>query len=327
MPSDPPPGAIKRPFPRIGPVDSAALNSMLTFEHLEIEGDLHNNLFPKEKIWNKDRNLYLSLQPEQDQLSQSRRQRFRAPIHGGEAERLDILPLRFGGAVHHRALWKIFRGKLTFKSSTDGLEYGTLPVVAKYMRPRNFPEVRQPDNWLFEEHGHHTRATAWSEALNEDAILRGLIQLQGTIVPNYYGLYGLSRSQKPAGAAPDIVVMIMEDVGEQRFPPGCRSASDFTIEQRRDIIAHYEALHQHGQVVQHDLRVNENHMLQRQVGHRYRFAIIDFQKAKSLVGLSSDERSSWVETDEGALVCHLGYIFRRDSNGVLCGADGAEIKL
>ncbi|WVQ93136.1 hypothetical protein IAU59_000200 [Kwoniella sp. CBS 9459] len=221
---------VLREIPRIGHPDDRTV-IIDSFPYLEIEGDLDgaylydNPEYPDTKLRPIAHSMITELteadHPDpQATPTQSRRTRKGQTnvIRGLAQGSLSFIPTH-GSDRYEGKLWKIFKGKLVHKSaSSDLAEYQEIPVVLKITWPRwKFPQVKPLHDDMFEGHGNHTSETAWTEALHEDLTLRRLSHLQGDIIPNYYGLYSWSEDKIDLTRTmpPDVVVMIMEDAGEQ----------------------------------------------------------------------------------------------------------------
>ncbi|WVF65468.1 hypothetical protein IAT40_000196 [Kwoniella sp. CBS 6097] len=216
-------------IPKVGQSDHAPYR-VDGFTHLEIEGDL-NGQFTRRKSFDP---LYkaapdVKLRPISLSMLKIREDPHATPRKPGHFKKSDYRfadPFANGSIrftledpkFHQGALWKVFKGELSFTPTMPGREYQKVPVVLKLMWLSRFRDAMPRDEMFFEE--HHTCDTAWTESLNEDDTLRRLSSFQGGIVPNYYGLYTWTVNTREISRStpPEVLVMVMEDVGFKDFP-------------------------------------------------------------------------------------------------------------
>ncbi|WVQ93158.1 hypothetical protein IAU59_000222 [Kwoniella sp. CBS 9459] len=170
----------------------------------------------------------------------------------------------------------------------------TGPIYASY----DFPE------------DPYTPQSSWELVKNEDSTLRRLIDFQGELLPSYYGLYGLFRKSKKTmrdaegNNIPDLVIMVMESLGEQERAPITRDALDFNLAEKLRIIALYEDLHVRGRTVHSPYRVNARHIRRRQNTTRNgpnHSIIIDFQKSRLIANYGKKQRWTLITIEENKL--------------------------
>nr|XP_019001492.1 uncharacterized protein I203_05695 [Kwoniella mangroviensis CBS 8507]OCF64953.1 hypothetical protein I203_05695 [Kwoniella mangroviensis CBS 8507] len=124
--------------------------------------------------------------------------------------------------VHVGQLWDVYRGDLI---GCDGISKPQ-HLILKLMRPNAFPDEypSDPDDPRSEEEGYHIKDSAIAAAFREDWIYRTrLVQLQGTIVPEYHGLFTWYDPLEDKPEWPYVFAMIMEDAGDA--DKGCREGS------------------------------------------------------------------------------------------------------
>ncbi|WVF65470.1 hypothetical protein IAT40_000198 [Kwoniella sp. CBS 6097] len=144
---------------------------------------------------------------------------------------------QLGERIHIGHLWTVYRAKLAPDLPGYGDTVNSVSVVLKVLSTTGC-YLAEEQRLQYEEDEVLTPETAYDEATNEDAILRRLIKHQGHFVPSYYGLYYSPDSNREGvGGLQELgkFVMVMEDVGEQRWPAYARHASvDFTLKERMD---------------------------------------------------------------------------------------------
>ncbi|WWC98398.1 hypothetical protein V866_005289 [Kwoniella sp. B9012] len=104
--------------------------------------------------------------------------------------------------VYVGKLWDVYRGKLVLCDGTAKHKV----MIMKLMRPGCFPEEypSDSDDSYSAEEGFHNRDTAITSAYQEDYIYRYYLQeLQGNVVPEYYGMFTCFAEEDEADEADD----------------------------------------------------------------------------------------------------------------------------
>ncbi|OCF44624.1 hypothetical protein I317_01511 [Kwoniella heveanensis CBS 569] len=296
-------GKFLGPIPRISNVNSSWLGSVVSYQRLRVKGDLWRHISSE---YRDPSAFLLPVSARMDSLADGSNDSL--VIHGGYRD------------IHRGHLWTIYRATLTIESATatatDHPGPCSIPVVVKIL-DTNADELSAHFGLgylLPEDYGEYTPDRAYAEALNEDTILRRLLGFQGHFVPNYYGLYGshAGRGSDTFEIGEDILVMVMEDVGEQPCIPLSVRYNHFSREERLEIMSHFDDLHERGHTAQGD-RIRVRHILRRtnHQGHGSRsrdaFALVDFQDAMALENLDERQRDFAIACEDAELERCLGH--------------------
>ncbi|OCF35641.1 hypothetical protein I316_02696 [Kwoniella heveanensis BCC8398] len=278
-------------LPRIGQSDDPP-NTIDAFTHLEIDGDLDGQLYSEDQLSEMGADAKAKFHPVSLSILSKREDPQVTPRKSGHDQPKIPEPtangyIRFrleSTCFYHGHMWRMFRGKLSFKLTTGEPVSEEVPVVLK-LRWFDHEDDMLPPNLLND---------LWANALHEDKILRSLHNLQGDAVPNYYGMYSYSlyRGNPTTGDPPEVLVMVMEDVGEQEYPQ-----------------KHWQFdLHENG------VRIQINHICRRMPKKEdgsHPFVLVDFQAAQSLRGLTDRDLRKKLGLEDIGLLDNLSYGFRR----------------
>ncbi|WVF65463.1 hypothetical protein IAT40_000191 [Kwoniella sp. CBS 6097] len=324
IPTDSP--LISQAIPRVGQSDHPP-DRIDGFSHLQLDGPSSRQLYTERQLLDRGADVNVKLDPISLSILSRQEDPQATPNEPGHGRPRFVDPTAIG-SIHFRLdssdcydghLWTIYRGKLAFNPITAGPSYQEIPVVLKLKDFTIDAGMSSPE----------ALGKQWADALHKDKVLHSLYQLQGGAVPNYYGLYSYSlfRGQPTIKSPPEVLVMIMEDIGEQKYP---RKHWQWGSDQKRGILQAYEDLHHRGRTVHSGLPFDFeiHHILERTTkakGDSHRFALVDFQKAASLKGVADPDLPTKLGFEDWGLMDHLGYGFARGSDLRLYDAQGNVI--
>ncbi|KAK8843989.1 hypothetical protein IAR55_006782 [Kwoniella newhampshirensis] len=183
-------------------------------------------------------------------------------------------------------LWDVFSGEL---HTCDNI-IERIPVIVKIMSPDSFVDSSDGYdsdesvyfdylNYNYNELFPHTVSSAESSAYHEDRFYREHLQeVQGGIVPHYYGMF-IHRDPAKRDGRPWVYVMLLEDVGRVAPPyeDDDYSLCYLAVQELQRIFDMYDELHKKAKVA-HKALVG-HHIMRRRDETGGGWAIIDFQNA------------------------------------------------
>ncbi|KAK6906452.1 hypothetical protein I203_100437 [Kwoniella mangroviensis CBS 8507] len=206
--------------------------------------------------------------------------------------------------VHVGQLWDVYRGDLI---GCDGISKPQ-HLILKLMRPNAFPDEypSDPDDPRSEEEGYHIKDSAIAAAFREDWIYRTrLVQLQGTIVPEYHGLFTWYDPLEDKPEWPYVFAMIMEDAGDA--DKGCREGSYYwEWEDILRIDRMYSTLHETAGLIQN--AVADQHIIRSKDNQR--LSLVDFQDARIFQECKPERRQHLLNTEDGEFL-YMVHAFRK----------------
>ncbi|OCF56379.1 hypothetical protein L486_06322 [Kwoniella mangroviensis CBS 10435] len=118
-------------------------------------------------------------------------------------------------------LWDVYRGLLHMTDHATP----PLSLVLKIMKPMSFNPSRyfvddKEDYGALSYHPaeYKDADAAVKAAYNEDTMYHHLLNFQGTVIPNYHGLFVWPSSEEDDTQIPGLMAMLLEDLGEQILP-------------------------------------------------------------------------------------------------------------
>ncbi|OCF79130.1 hypothetical protein I204_01076 [Kwoniella mangroviensis CBS 8886] len=136
-----------------------------------------------------------------------------------------VLCFRINDWIYTGRLWEIYRGTL----SIAGYRSHEIPIVMKVLRPdtfdRGLSDEDQSSDGLAAAYTFtrdYDPASAVKAAYNEDSIYRQLTPMQGTVIPEYYGLFISYQNANgiidDGATLPKMMAILLEDLGNQVDP-------------------------------------------------------------------------------------------------------------
>ncbi|WVQ63818.1 uncharacterized protein L199_001973 [Kwoniella botswanensis] len=190
-----------------------------------------------------------------------------------------------------------------------------LSLVLKIMKPMSFKSSgnsEDDEESSFGALSYHPAEykdadAAVKAAYNEDIMYHHLLNFQGTVLPNYHGLFVWPSSDEDDTQVPGLMAMLLEDLGAQ-IPPEDMDSIDVSEEECKQIRRIYDQLHDEAKIVHvfpqlwHILRRKEI-----KPGDPNHLVVIDFANARSLSdeALSEKQRGRLLKLD----TCRLGMSF------------------
>ncbi|WWD06838.1 hypothetical protein V865_004934 [Kwoniella europaea PYCC6329] len=233
-----------------------------------------------------------------------------SPVHESSPDaRSETLCFQIKDWVYTGTLWEVYRGTLSITNRSSH----EVSIVMKVLRPDTFDrsllEEDQSSDGLAAAYTftrEYDPASAVKAAYNEDTIYRQLAPMQGTIIPEYHGLFVSYQDANgiidEGATLPKMMAILLEDLGNQVDPHDMLD-DEYSMEECKRIYALYDKLHTQGQVA-HGLPKTW-HILRRKAApedHENHLVMVDFAHAKSLGGMTQEEKESAIQNDEGMLM-------------------------
>ncbi|WWC98060.1 hypothetical protein V866_004950 [Kwoniella sp. B9012] len=213
--------------------------------------------------------------------------------------------------IYTGKLWDVYRGSLRITDHNAP----PLSLVLKIMKPMSSqPSGNSEDDeessfgaLSYHPSEYRDEHAAVKAAYNEDTMYHHLLNLQGSVIPNYHGLFVWPSSEEGDTQLPGLMAMLLEDLGKQILPNRMHS-TDVSEEECKQIQRIYDQLHEEAKIVH--VFPQLWHILRRkgtESGDPNHFIVIDFANARSISdeAVSEERRGRLLKLDR----CRLGMSF------------------